>query len=272
MTRPVVESTLFRARRKLSEEYDELVSGRRCEQVQALIATEEKQSLMKLGIRQRRQLARHLSHCQPCRRAARIAELDESLFHAPGIAGKIAALLPFPWLWRRRPGGDRSSSVASNSHSLSSLPGFQTIAQVATIVAPSTGFGRAAAAAAGLAAAGVGGGVVVVNNSGPHRAPASTSSVVSRTPRHATLATGASRNRGPGHAAGNRKSAAPVRTAIAAVRDGHRRRRRHRADRSARRERCAPRRRCRPRLPPVQAGTRRRVAPMAGHPATAPRR
>ena len=38
MTKPVVESTLFRARRRLSDEYDELVSGRRCEQFQAVIA------------------------------------------------------------------------------------------------------------------------------------------------------------------------------------------------------------------------------------------
>ena len=35
MSRPVVESTLFRARRRLTEEYDELVSGRRCERVMA---------------------------------------------------------------------------------------------------------------------------------------------------------------------------------------------------------------------------------------------
>ena len=30
MSRPAVESTLFRARRRLTEEYDELVSGARC--------------------------------------------------------------------------------------------------------------------------------------------------------------------------------------------------------------------------------------------------
>ena len=34
MTRAMVESTLFRARRRLSEEYEELASGRRCAQVQ----------------------------------------------------------------------------------------------------------------------------------------------------------------------------------------------------------------------------------------------
>jgi RNA polymerase sigma factor (sigma-70 family) len=191
MTRPVVESTLFRARRKLGEEYDELVSGRRCQHVQTLIAGGEKRSLMKLGIRQRRQLARHLSHCQPCRRDARMAGLDESLFHAPGIAGKVAALLPLPWLRWRRSDGDQGASVTAGSHSIASLPSIQTIAQVAGIVAPSSGLGRATAAAAGLALAGIGGGAVVatarhdphharihsahvqqVGSTGKHRAPA----------------------------------------------------------------------------------------------------
>ena len=38
MSRPSVESTLFRARRRLSEEYEELVSGERCRRIQAIIA------------------------------------------------------------------------------------------------------------------------------------------------------------------------------------------------------------------------------------------
>src|SRR6266576_2406580 len=38
MSRPSVESTLFRARKRLSEEYDELVSGQRCDRVQNIIA------------------------------------------------------------------------------------------------------------------------------------------------------------------------------------------------------------------------------------------
>ena len=37
MTRPAVESTLFRARRRLTEEYDELVTGERCQRVQSII-------------------------------------------------------------------------------------------------------------------------------------------------------------------------------------------------------------------------------------------
>jgi len=71
MSTSVVESTLFRARRKLSQEYDELVSGRRCEAVQSLITDGDPRALRRMGIRQRRQLARHLAHCQPCRRVAR---------------------------------------------------------------------------------------------------------------------------------------------------------------------------------------------------------
>ena len=65
MSKPVVESTLFRARRKLSEEYDELVTGRRCEQVQPVIGAEGERPLRSLGINERRLLARHLPTASP---------------------------------------------------------------------------------------------------------------------------------------------------------------------------------------------------------------
>jgi RNA polymerase sigma factor (sigma-70 family) len=73
MSRPVVESTLFRARRRLAEEYEELVSGRRCERTRALIDDLEVETLRRLGARERRRLGRHLAHCQPCRRHALLA-------------------------------------------------------------------------------------------------------------------------------------------------------------------------------------------------------
>jgi RNA polymerase sigma factor (sigma-70 family) len=107
ISKPVVESTLFRARRKLSEEYEELVTGRRCERVQTAITTDGDRPLRRLGIKERRLLARHLAHCQSCRRHARVAGIDESFFKTPSVAARIAALLPLPWL--RRP---RSSSPA----------------------------------------------------------------------------------------------------------------------------------------------------------------
>jgi RNA polymerase sigma factor (sigma-70 family) len=73
VSRPVVESTLFRARRRLAEEYQELISGRRCERTRALIDGWHGQTPRRLGIRERRRLARHLSHCQHCRRHAMLA-------------------------------------------------------------------------------------------------------------------------------------------------------------------------------------------------------
>src|SRR5581483_4034301 len=131
MSRSMVESTLFRARKKLSEEYDELVSGRRCDHVQTLIASDQKRSLVRLGVRERRQLARHLSHCQPCRREARMVGVDESLFKAPKtLAGKIAALLPFPWLrWRRSHAGNEDAAVSSGPLSWNVVQGIQTVAR-----------------------------------------------------------------------------------------------------------------------------------------------
>ncbi len=157
VSRPVVESTLFRARRRLSQEYDELASGRRCEQVQALIATEEPQALLKLGVRRRRQLARHLAHCQPCRRQARIAGVDDSLFRAPTVVDKIAVLLPLPWLPWRREGSRRSGA---GGHGVALAQPLQRAAGFADLVTPSTGLGRALAAAGGVALAGLGGGMM----------------------------------------------------------------------------------------------------------------
>jgi RNA polymerase sigma factor (sigma-70 family) len=91
MSRQVVESTLFRARRRLSEEFDELVSGRRCEQIRTLIDGHGARSVATLGARQRRLLARHLGQCPACRREAWIAGLDRAL-PAAKAAGKPATL------------------------------------------------------------------------------------------------------------------------------------------------------------------------------------
>jgi RNA polymerase sigma factor (sigma-70 family) len=89
MSRPMVESTLFRARRRLAEEYEELISGRRCEQTRALIDAWEGRTLRRLGVRARRQLARHLAHCQPCRRHALAAHGTAELVEP--AAGSLAA-------------------------------------------------------------------------------------------------------------------------------------------------------------------------------------
>lgn len=72
MSRSQVESTLFRARRRLEEEYEQLVSGERCEHVLAALGREEE---MRLGVREKRRVMRHLAHCPRCRREARRVRL-----------------------------------------------------------------------------------------------------------------------------------------------------------------------------------------------------
>jgi RNA polymerase sigma factor (sigma-70 family) len=117
MSRPSVESTLFRARRRLTEEYEELVTGRRCLAIQGIIAGASEGAL---GARDTRKLSRHLSHCQPCRREAAMAGLDTAtLVRRPlpkRVAGKVAGWLPIPAFLRGRSGGDaggRGESLAS---------------------------------------------------------------------------------------------------------------------------------------------------------------
>src|SRR5688572_7834883 len=106
MSRPAVESTLFRARRRLSEEYDELASGERCLRVQSIISTA---ASGRLGARDTRRLARHVAHCQPCRRPAPAAGVDKALVARRPLRErameKVAALFPLPLLLGRRRGG-----------------------------------------------------------------------------------------------------------------------------------------------------------------------
>src|SRR5690349_5538087 len=159
MSRPSVESTLFRARRRLTEEYSELTSGERCRRVQTIITTAATGSL---GARDQKRLARHVSYCQPCRRQARLAGLDASvLVHTP-VKAKIAAFLPLPAFLRRRWGGGGSDSLsgAASSHAA-------TVAQWSSQVSdPVAGWVKAAATAATIAIAGAGAGAAVNSDAG----------------------------------------------------------------------------------------------------------
>jgi RNA polymerase sigma factor (sigma-70 family) len=106
LSRPAVESTLFRARKRLTEEYDELVSGARCLRIQAIIASAGAGAV---GVRDSRRLARHVAHCQPCRRLAAGAGLDIAALAPPTrrqrVAAKVAGWLPFPIPFLARRGG-----------------------------------------------------------------------------------------------------------------------------------------------------------------------
>ena len=146
MSRPMVESTLFRARRRLTQEYDELASGRRCLDVQAAVDGQETRGLATLGIRERRRISRHLHHCQDCLRHARMAGVDDSALRIPGPARRVAALLPFGWLrlgWHRAGAKltGHGGAAARTAHRASAL---------AERTPQSIAVGRAAAAAAAL--------------------------------------------------------------------------------------------------------------------------
>jgi RNA polymerase sigma factor (sigma-70 family) len=158
MSRPSVESTLFRARRRLSEEYEELVSGERCRRIQAIIAGSTDG---RAGTRDERKMARHVSHCQPCRRAAFAAGFDaDALTPKRTVREKIAALLPLPEFLRRRIAGHRSvdeSAATSVGGHAATLAQLSTAA--ATYADPAMHWGKAVAKAAAVAAAVVGAGV-----------------------------------------------------------------------------------------------------------------
>ena len=94
LSRPAVESTLFRARRRLAQEYDELASGARCKRVQAIISAAVGGQL---APRERRRMARHVVHCESCRRHARSLGVATQPAQASG-ARKLAGLLPLPLL------------------------------------------------------------------------------------------------------------------------------------------------------------------------------
>jgi RNA polymerase sigma factor (sigma-70 family) len=163
MSRPAVESTLFRARRRLTEEFDELVTGARCLRVQSLIAAAAES---RLGTRESRRLSRHISHCQPCRREAMAAGLDSAILtHVPlgrRAASKIAGLLPFPLVTRPRGGGGGDTHGASLASSSGGGGWMANLPLLSEQLAG--GWGKLATAAvvlvAGAGAAGVGSQVV----------------------------------------------------------------------------------------------------------------
>src|ERR687885_469038 len=99
LSRPSVESTLFRARRRLSAEYDEIVTGERCRRTQRLIGSLARGE--SVDARDKRQLARHVAYCQPCRRQARRVGVNSADVPQVRRRAGLAALFPFPFLRRR---------------------------------------------------------------------------------------------------------------------------------------------------------------------------
>ena len=158
MSRPSVESTLFRARKRLTEEYEELVTGARCQRIQTIITSA---GAGEVGLRDQRRLARHVSHCQPCRRQARMAGLDVPVTSDRPVRQRIAAMLPLPLFLRRRWLGDADPASSAPTQ----LTNFAHLsAQLGSTFDPS--WVKAAMTAATVAVAGVGAGIAA-NESAP---------------------------------------------------------------------------------------------------------
>ena len=146
MGRSAVESTLFRARRKLENEYEQLSNGDRCRRVQDIVAAQAAGTGARgPGIRDARRLARHLSHCQPCRRAALAAGVPVGPAERRPLRSRVAGLLPVPPFLR---------------------PEGRALASLATHAEPAVAWAKALAAAATVTAVGLGAGVAVEEGAG----------------------------------------------------------------------------------------------------------
>ena len=106
LTRPGVESTLFRARRRLEREFADLETGRRCLTVRGSMGRLA-QGLDPRG--ERGKVARHVRRCTACRATAR--ELGFAP-EKPSRAARAAAFLPLPAFMVRRLPFDQGAELA----------------------------------------------------------------------------------------------------------------------------------------------------------------
>jgi RNA polymerase sigma factor (sigma-70 family) len=176
MSRPSVESTLFRARRRLTEEFEELRTGERCVRIQEIIGRGADAG-GRLGTRDQRRLSSHVSHCQPCRKHAVMAGLDAAVVARRPVRAKIAALLPLPAFLKRRwlesdPGSSDVASGHMAQHGSALAHASMAAAQYGE---PTTaGWMKATALVTAVAVAGVGAGAaqhVAAGSGHQHDAP-----------------------------------------------------------------------------------------------------
>ena len=184
LTRPAVESALFRARRRLESEYTELSEGRRCEAM--------RQTMMRMAAgthkgAEEHRLARHAKRCHDCRRRAREMGI-EPLTTLGTLRQKAAALLPIPWLFRRS--GDAGGTITGL---------FSTGANAAPLAE------RAAALVAAAALVGAGGAAL---GSGALRGDHATAGGDRHAAGHSTTVKGGSQRGTAGHAADGERAGA----------------------------------------------------------------
>ncbi|CAN5138303.1 hypothetical protein BH20ACT20_BH20ACT20_09570 [soil metagenome] len=154
LSQAAVESTLFRARRKLAHEYEQLDSGHRCRLVGAAIGrlAEGMESQ-----RDRLRLDRHARRCSACRRQARQLGVEPLLGkRCRGIAARAAAFLPLPGFMRRRSTASGSGEAVAGS-GLGPGVGHLGAAFGPSIEVAGAALGKAVAVIAAVVAVGSGG-------------------------------------------------------------------------------------------------------------------
>ena len=175
LTRASVESMLFRARQGLRDEYGEITTGARCVRMRPVMA---KMAEGLGGVRDRRAVVRHVRACDSCRRDALAMGLGGPALESsiPGVReglSRVAALLPLPWFFNRRPeetGGSAASSAGGGgsafaSHAQNAITHFSSSVGVGADQA-ATALQKAVAVVAAVAVVGGGGYVATKSDRG----------------------------------------------------------------------------------------------------------
>lgn len=168
LSRPAVESVLFRARRGLKGEYSEITTGERCKRMQVVM------SLVSEGVGdlgERRKLIRHMRDCSSCRRDAAalgLAGLAVPSDERHGLQrafSRVAAFLPLPaFFGRRAEHGEQLSGAGSVAAQAQGAAGQLSTAVGSVGADPSSVIHKAAAIVAAVAV--VGGGGVAIEKAG----------------------------------------------------------------------------------------------------------
>ena len=196
LTRPAVESALFRARRRLESEYEEIADGRRCMAMRATLLRMVQGTQRET---EEHRLARHLKRCHSCRHRARVLGVEPQTALG-ALRKKAAALLPIPWLFKRS-GGDGGGITGLFSTGANAAP---LAERAAALVA--------AAALVGAGGAALGGGALRGDRAtaGEDRHAIEHSAPVSRESQRGTAGPAADGERAGARRASGRRASGPA--------------------------------------------------------------
>lgn len=170
LSRPAVESVLFRARRGLKGEFSEISTGERCKRMQVVMG-KVAEGAGDLG--ERRKLIRHMRDCAGCRRDAAALGLaglaipSDQRHGLQRALSRVAAFLPLPAFLRRAQDGELSAGAGSSSVAVQAQNAATQLSTAVTSVSSDHAASIIHKAAAVVAAvAVVGGGGVAIEKAG----------------------------------------------------------------------------------------------------------